>query len=320
MVVTPEEWTAILRSEYLQGFVRQGGAAVKFCVPADGDLREFSRSLLPGAAHGEGYAFAFVDAACTKVHQIDKVFFEIARQIDWDGLAKTYVRHYFRSQGYRFQEEGERFNIRDVAALNRFEEMQFRNDVKSGIQKKLFNDFGMSQEFRLALARLCLNQFNQGDPEDFLSNAVREWLKGELRMISSLKDALIFQKITKYNARHMLYSLTHWIRVNDRSGLVLLLDMAGCFTPRQTMMETGSLSYTMPMVLDAYELLRQFVDGTSDMEGLLMVVTAPQDLLVDEKRGLDRYDALKMRIWNEVRDRQRQNPFSALVRLSESHE
>ena len=44
--------------------------------------------------------------------------------------------------------------------------------------------------------------------------AVLEWLTGVLRRISALKDALIFQKITRANARHMLVSLAQvgWIR------------------------------------------------------------------------------------------------------------
>lgn len=69
-------------------------------------------------------------------------------------------------------------------------------------------------------------------------------------------------------------------------------------------------------VLDAYELLRQFIDGTDEMEGLLVIVLASKDFLNDDKRGLRGYDALKLRIWDEVRDRQRQNPLASLVRLS----
>ena len=48
---------------------------------------------------------------------------------------------------------------------------------------------------------------------------------------------------------------------------------------------------------------------------LLIVVMAPRDFLTDERRGLDRYDALKMRVLDDVRDRYRENPLSAMVRL-----
>jgi hypothetical protein len=316
MSITTDEWVEILRREYLQGFIRQGGAAVKFCVRADGSHFEFAQSTLPAAARDEGYMYAFVDAAHTKIHQIDKVFFDIAKQIDWDSLAETYVRKYFIRHGYRIPETGGDYSIHSIALINNCEEMQFRNDTKSGIQRELFNDYDMSQEFRFAMTRLCINQFDTDGPEDYLSDSVKEWLRGELRMITSLKDALIFQRITKYNARHILYSLAHWIKVNDRNGLVLLLDITGCFASKNQFAQPNAMSYTTPMVLDTYEVLRQFIDGTSDMESLMMVVTAPPEFLTDERRGLNKYDALKMRIWNEVRDRQRQNPLSSLIRLS----
>ena len=42
------------------------------------------------------------------------------------------------------------------------------------------------------------------------------------------------------------------------------------------------------------------------------------EFLTDVRRGLNRYEALKLRIWDEVRDRQYQNPLGALIRLSGS--
>jgi len=46
----------------------------------------------------------------------------------------------------------------------------------------------------------------------------------------------------------------------------------------------------------------------------VLVVAAPE-LLSDQNRGLDAYQALKLRIYDEVRDRNRDNPYSSLVRL-----
>ena len=62
-------------------------------------------------------------------------------------------------------------------------------------------------------------------------------------------------------------------------------------------------------------MLRQFIDGTDDLESMLLVVHVPPEFLSDGKRGLNRYEALKLRIWDEVRDRQYQNPLGALIRL-----
>jgi hypothetical protein len=52
----------------------------------------------------------------------------------------------------------------------------------------------------------------------------------------------------------------------------------------------------------------------------MVVIAPPAFLHPDERRGVYSYDALRMRIWDEVRDRQRVNPFSTLIRLSSSPE
>ncbi len=194
--------------------------------------------------------------------------------------------------------------------------MFLRKELRSCLEKEIFHDFEMSQEFRIAMIRLCLNQLDTAKPSAFMSNAVKEWLRGELRLISTLKNALIFQKIARHNARHMLFSLTHWLRVNGKSGLVLVLDITRYLISTRSKNPDDGFFYSAPAVLDAYELLRQFIDGTDEMEGLLIIVLASKDFLNDDKRGLRSYDALKLRIWDEVRDRQRQNPLASLVRLS----
>ena len=68
--------------------------------------------------------------------------------------------------------------------------------------------------------------------------------------------------------------------------------------------------------MDMYEVLRQCIDSTDEMEGYLMVVLAPQEFISDDRRGLNRYEALKLRIWDDVRDKHQPNPFAPLVRIS----
>ena len=60
-------------------------------------------------------------------------------------------------------------------------------------------------------------------------------------------------------------------------------------------------------MLDAYELLRQLIDATDDLVGMLVVAVVPPDLVSDERRGLPTYSALQLRVADEVRDRRRTN-------------
>ena len=166
------------------------------------------------------------------------------------------------------------------------------------------------------MIRLCIAQLDPGRASPFLTNAVKEWLRGELRLISTLKEALIFQKVARHNARHMLFSLAHWLKVNGRNGLVLNLDISRYTVSARPKDPGDSFYYSAPATLDAYEVLRQFIDGTDELERCFIAVVASREFLTDPKRGLNRYDTLKLRIWDEVRDRHRQNPFASLIRVS----
>jgi len=69
-------------------------------------------------------------------------------------------------------------------------------------------------------------------------------------------------------------------------------------------------------VIDAFEALRQLIDDAEMFEGLLVVVLADEQLTGDDpKRSLNAYDALKMRVWDDVRATARDNPLAALVRV-----
>lgn len=318
--ITQDEWIDTIRGEYLQSFIKRGGAAVKFVVPMDDIDHDQLLNLLRKTSEEENYLFTSVNAIETKIHMIDKLFHKVASQINWDELSLAFVKEIFAQNGYALPIHSEDFDFQNIAAINKREEKFLRKEVHSWFEEKIFHDFDMSQEFRIAMIRLCIEQLDLAGPSAFLSNAVKEWLRGELRLISALKDALIFQKIARHNARHMLFSLVHWLRVNGKSGLVLVIDITRYLVSGRSKDPDDGFFYSVPALLDVYEVLRQFIDGTDEMEGCLIVVLASKEFIdIDDQRGLNCYDALKLRIWDEVRDRQRQNPLASLVRLANTN-
>jgi hypothetical protein len=166
---------------------------------------------------------------------------------------------------------------------------------------------------------LCRGQLDPSDNPG-LAAAIKEWLNGELRLLSAVKGALIFQRIARHNARHMLVSLAHWLKRAGKSGLVLVLDISRYTDARrpQEREDGGGFYYSTAATLDAYEVLRQLIDGTDEFEYSFVCVIADPIFLADDRRGLRAYQALNMRIADEVRDRFRQNPLASLARLGEA--
>jgi hypothetical protein len=68
--------------------------------------------------------------------------------------------------------------------------------------------------------------------------------------------------------------------------------------------------------MDLYEMLRQLIDATDEAQACFVGVLVGPDFLQDDRRGVRSYQALYFRIWDEVYDRNRENPFSALVRIA----
>ena len=62
-------------------------------------------------------------------------------------------------------------------------------------------------------------------------------------------------------------------------------------------------------------MLRQLVDNTDELSHCCVVVVAAPEFVTDPNRGIDAYQALKLRIFDEVHDRHRDNPYSSLIRL-----
>lgn len=315
-MIDPGAYLELVRREYLADFLRAGGASVKVAVPLDGVSPEDVHARLRRAAEDEGFTYAAVDASEVRAHMIDRVFHEIAHQIDWDRHARHFCGQAFGRLGLRVPSDEGSLTVEAVAELNQYDAGELRRELNRDLQRRILQDYELAQEFRIAMIRLCQAQVNQTDFAQADRENVLAWLKGELRLISALKQALIFQKIGRHNARHMLVSLTRWLPKTGSNGLVLDLDIRRCAVPRRPP-DDQTVYYSKAATLDLYELLRQLIDGTDELRSCFVFVLAASELISDPRRGVDSYLALKTRIWDEVRDRRRANPLAALVRLSE---
>ncbi len=282
-MIAVDDYVEFLDAEYLHGYVDQGGAAVKFVLPADGDEEAAARFSAALRARGEaaGFAVARVDAVTTKVHLIEQVFFAVSRQVAWDELAASMARTALDAAAYPVA-EGDDLSVDAVAAAHGIDARELKRDVDRQLQQLVHRDYRMVQEFRIAMLRLCQAALRTGQVADAEHAAVLDWLNGDLRQISVLKSALIFRRIARHNARHLLFSLAHWLAANGRAGLVLELDIRRLgHARRPSPDERSGFYYTKAAVLDAYEVLRQLVDNTDELSHCCVVVVAAPEFVTD---------------------------------------
>ena len=311
MAILADDWLGVVGREYLARFVPGGGSAVKVVVGDDADLELVDGGLkrLAGASQ---LVTVRVDAAATRIHMIQNVFFAVAQGIDWSGLAQRWVEAQFRANGYRWPRPGEPVPLRDLAEHNNVAENLLLRAVHDWLTRGISREHEMAQDFRNAMVHLCLARLEPPDP--LSSPPVLDWLNGTLRTIGALRDVPIGAKITRNNGRAMLRSLCHWLGLVANPGIVVRLDLRHLASPAAG--PAGEPRYTPSAVLDAFEVLRQFIDDSHLFSGFFLVVLAGDALLDGEpRRTILAYSALRQRLESDVRSLAHDNPLAPLVRL-----
>jgi hypothetical protein len=313
--LTVADWLGALRAEYLASFLRDGGGAVKVAVLSGPGIGVALTRELTAVAGEEGFGVVTVDAATCKVHLLHNLFFGIARQIDWQGLAGAFVSSELRAAGFELPPDGA-LDVESVARFNDQDVTIVMQAARQALTRSLMRDRGLCRLFRLALLALCRALVEPDDARRELAEHVVEWLRGELPRVGPLREAFIYQRIDRHSARTMILSTSAFIRKAGRQGLVALVDLTRYALP--TPMDDDGNRYSKSAALDMWETLRQFIDGTDDMTGALLVFLLGRDFVQDDVRGLQGYPALHLRLTDDVRDRRRANPLAAMVRIGES--
>lgn len=312
------EYLDFLDREYLVDYVGRGGSAVKLLI-TDGEVGE--KALAAELADlGDGFGHAAVDAVTTRVHLIDQVFADVARQLDWLELASAVVERGYAECGFPPPGPAQ-LGVPVVARHHDVDPGELFRSVRRSLEQLVLRDTGLSHEFRTAMFRLCQHRLGRGDVTRAECETVIGWLRAERVPLGELRKLSLTAKVSRHNARSMLLSVTRWLRLAGHSGLVLHLDLSRLAVARRPPAGLrDGYYYSKAAVLDAYELIRQLIDGTDELEGLLVAVTMPQVLVDDETRGLAAYSALRLRVVDEVRDRSRLNPYATMIRIGNSPE
>lgn len=308
------EYLDFVEREYLAGYIRHGGAAVKLLAVSDDAARAQLTSGL--AKLGDGFEYAAVHAATTRVHLIDQVFAAVARQLDWVGLATAVVRSALDRVAFPVPDQHTGVDLSAIASHHEVDAAELYRSVRRAIEQIVLRDTELSHEFRVAMLRLCQERLGRGDVSTTERETIIGWLRGERLPAADLRRVGLQSKVNRYNARPLLMSVTRWLRIAGRFGLVLHIDLDRlAVTRRPPVGLRDGHYYSKPATLDAYELVRQLIDATDEAEGLFVAVHLPPVLVNDEVRGLPAYTALQLRVTDEVRDRRRANPYAALVRI-----
>ena len=312
------KWFRFIDEEYLSSYVKDGGSSVKFAVTPDW-LKPDLYATIEARCQSLGYQVVMLDAKNREMraYMPQDIFFGMARQIDWRRLARKFVLRLAAGRGFRVDGiDPTPHGVFDrIAESNGIQPSDVIQEIRPEIQKSISRNANMAKDFRVCMSHLCLLEFIR---EDYNGLPLLEWLQGINTRISNVRPFSIYSGINRATARYFIESALYWVRYVGCAGTVILLDNSRVTVARNPKDEWKY--YTRAMTMEHYQLLREFVDRVDQLRCTLFLVVTNRGFLdesaVRSSRGYGIYDALRTRVMDDVRDQNRVNPLSALVRLS----
>lgn len=291
--------TDFWQEKYLQEYIRDGGSKIKFITGRPGSGKTHFLRLMTAVAGKENYETAQFSAKEIWLHDFKDIYVEIFRQCDVMACLEAVSRHVIQQMGFEYEKipEGMRFidylsQIDSVDAIT-------KREIRTLLRKTFLDNPLMDNNFALACSMLTGSILGYPVLEEQNKELLLAWLEGDRSIKLSQLRALDFypSRITKYNARHMLRSLAELVRMGAHPGLFVTIDDMEILTSRSSL---ETIHYTKVKREDTYESIRQLIDDIDSMKNIMFVYAFDRELLDNENAGIKSYQALWMRIQNEI--------------------
>ena len=247
------------------------------------------------------------------MHDFKEIYIEIFRQCDIMECLKAASRHLIQEMGFDFRDIPEGMKFIDYLSQNNMGDALNKREIRSQLRQIFLDNPMLDNNFALACSMLTGSILGYPVLEEQNRDLLLAWLEGDRSVKLSQLRALDFypSRITKYNARHMLRSLAELVRMGDYSGLFIAVDNLEILISRSSL---EPLHYTKMKREDTYESIRQLIDDIDSMKNIMFVYAFDRELIDNENAGLKSYQALWMRIQNEILG-ERFNRFADMVDL-----
>lgn len=312
------QWLDAIDQHYLIDYLPSGGTAVKVAVCFDSVRTIAIGELLRQKSADRGFLVADVDGSACRLHMLDQVFCRIAVQLPWPAICDNVIRMLAQSNHWKVPLRFTSDSLVDQLALsNDLSHSAVSLALQAAVDRETLRDLRMAKDFRTAMYWLLRARLFEGLEGEVWRRQIVDWLAGKIRLISELKERQIYTKVSRPNARHFFGSLVYWIRKAGYSGLAVTID--GSRLVAAGRVSDGSVNYTLQSRIEAYQVIREFIDSTDEFDGLLLVLLAPADFLSLESngKGLGSYQPLLFRVYDEIRDLSLVNPLTSLNRIAE---
>lgn len=291
--------TDFWKEKYLQEYVKNGGSKIKFITGRLGSGKTHFLRLMTAIAQEENYKTVSFSAKDIWMHDFKEIYVEIFRQCNLLACLETISRQVIQDMGFDVKEIPEGMKFIDYLSQNDLGDALTRREIRTQLKQIFLDNSMLDNNFALACSMLTGSILGYPVLEEQNRTMLLAWLEGDRSVKLSQLRTLGFypSRITKFNARHMLRSLAEVIHISGYSGLFITVDDLEILISRSSL---ESVHYTKMKREDTYESIRQLIDDIDSMQHIMFVYAFDRELIDHENAGLKSYQALWMRIQNEI--------------------
>lgn len=288
-------WT----KHYLDEYIREGGSKIKFVTGRPGSGKTYFLHVMEEEAKERNYLTASFSATETWLHDFKEIYLEILDQCDILRCLKACAEKIVIAMGYDPNDIAEGQTFLDMLSAQGLGDALTKREIRLQLRNMFLQNPLLDNNFAIACSLLAGSILGHPILEQQNQELLLGWMSGDKTVKLSLLRALGLSpaRITKYNARHMLRSLAEVIRLGGYSGLVVLIDDMEVLQSKSGM---DGIHYTKLRREDTYESIRQLIDDIDSLRGILFLFAFDRILIDNDNMGLPSYQALWMRIQNEI--------------------
>lgn len=293
--------TDFWKEKYLNEYILEGGSKIKFVTGGAGSGKTHFLQVVTMDAEKNNYLTVNFSAKDVWLHDFREIYVHIFNNIDLETCLNRCSKQIIQALGYKEEDIPTHMNFADyLASQDALTSQQV--EIKNNLRQLIVQNPQIDKNFGLACHHLMGGMLGYPICEVRNKELYLHWLKGEKEVtISALRRiGLSPYKITKFNARHMLRSLVEVIKLAGYAGLVVTVDDLDILIENSKEDRTESLHYTKVKREDTFESIRELIDQIDTLNNIMFVFAFERGLINDERQGLKSYQALWMRIQDEV--------------------
>ena len=300
---------------YLEEYIAGRGSKVKFVTGRRGSGKTHFIRTMSFFAGQKDYKCVSFSANQVWLHDFKEIYLEVFRQCDIESCLRDCADVIVRRMGYDPKDIGRGMTFVDYLSSIGEADGITKRELRLQLKEMFLDNPVMDNNFAYACSLICGGFLGHPMLETQNKEILLAWLSCDksVRLLQLRALGLSPTRINKFNARHMLRSLVEVAVQGGCRGVFITIDDLEVLLNRSSL---APVHYTKMRREDTYESIRQLIDEIDSMHNVMFVLSFDRELMDNDNYGLKSYQALWMRIQNEI-VAEKFNRFSDMVDLDE---